>query len=163
LGVEIERKFLVQSEAWRAEAGPGERFRQGYLVNGKARSVRVRREGERAFITIKGPRRGIVRSEFEYEIPTAEADQMLAELCAKPLLEKTRHRVAHFDAVWEIDEYGGEHGGLVIAEIELDHADELVVLPAWIGREVTHDPRYRASAISSLAAGQGADADADPG
>lgn len=151
MGVEIERKFLVRNDAWRAEAGPGQRFVQGYLVNARNRSVRVRCEGERAFITVKGPRRGIVRSEFEYEIPVAEAEQMLGELCSKPLLEKTRHRVAHFGAVWEVDEYGGEHGGVVIAEIELDHADEAVTLPAWIGREVTDDPRYRASAIFAVA------------
>ena len=143
--MEIERKFLVTGEGWRAEAlGPGLRLRQGYLPNGSAAEapvVRVRLAGEQGFLTIKGP--GLMRrAEFEYPIPVADAEAMLATLCAPPVLEKTRTRVAHAGLVWEVDVFAGHLAGLVLAEVELEAQDQAVALPGWIGREVTGDPRY---------------------
>ncbi|TCZ63211.1 CYTH domain-containing protein [Roseicella aquatilis] len=145
MGTEIERKFLVAGDGWRREAaGPGVPLRQGYLAGGggpEAPVVRVRLAGPRAFLTIKGP--GLTtRAEFEYPIPVADAEAMLATLCAPPVLEKVRHRVEHAGLVWEVDVFGGHLAGLVLAEVELDSADQAVALPDWVGREVSGDPRY---------------------
>jgi adenylate cyclase len=138
---EIERKFLVTGDAWKSGAA-GVRFRQGYLSTEKARTVRVRTEGARGVLTIKGPTAGVSRLEFEYEIPQADADRLLDDLCLRPLVEKVRYRVAAGRHVWEIDEFLGDNAGLVVAEIELGSADEPFERPAWLGREVSDDPRY---------------------
>jgi len=138
---EIERKFLAMSDAWRAGAR-SERFRQGYLSTQPGRTARVRVAGARAYITIKGERQGLSRLEFEYEIPVADAEGMLDALCEKPLIEKTRHFVEHAGMTWEVDEFAGENAGLVVAEIELDSADQHIELPDWVGQEVTEDIRY---------------------
>ena len=138
---EIERKFLVRSDAWRADAR-SEPFRQGYLSTQPGRTARVRVAGTRGYITIKGERHGLTRLEFEYEIPVSDAEQMLDALCEKPLIEKTRHWVEHKSMVWEIDEFWGENAGLVVAEIELARADQQIELPDWVGEEVTEDARY---------------------
>jgi adenylate cyclase len=141
VGREIERKFLVRNDRWRAGAR-GEMLRQGYLAADLERTVRVRVVGERAYLTVKGRNRGIERSEFEYEIPVLDAEQMLDQLCQRPLLEKTRFRVEHAGRVWEVDEFRGENLGLLVAEIELESVDETVQLPDWVGQEVSGDPRY---------------------
>ncbi|HVZ21291.1 MAG TPA: CYTH domain-containing protein [Vicinamibacterales bacterium] len=138
---EIERKFLVIGTAWMAGAN-GVRFRQGYLSTVKERTVRVRVEGERALLTIKGPTVGVSRLEFEYPIPVPDAERMLDALCERPLVEKTRYRIPIGSHVWEIDEFAGDNEGLVVAEIELAAPDEPFERPAWIGREVSDDPRY---------------------
>ena len=138
---EIERKFLVSNDGWRPGAG-GTRFRQGYLSTDPERTVRVRLEGERGVLTIKGLSRGIRRAEFEYPIPAAEAAVLLDTLCLQPLIEKTRYRVEHAGHLWEIDEFAGDNAGLVLAEVELSSADEAVELPIWVGAEVSSDPRY---------------------
>ncbi len=143
---EIERKFLVTSDAWRANAR-SERFRQGYLSTQPGRTARVRVAGTKAYVTIKGERQGLSRLEFEYEIPVADAEQMLDALCQKPLIEKTRHFVEHAGMVWEVDEFAGENTGLVVAEIELDSAEQHVELPDWVGQEVTEDARYANSSL----------------
>lgn len=145
--IEIERKFLVESDEWRRVASPGQRFCQGHIAKVGQASVRVRRASDKAYLTVKGVRSGIARSEFEYEIPVEHAEEMLQTLCAKPLLEKTRYCVPHDGLTWEIDVFSGPADGLVVAEIELSSADQLVSLPEWIGAEVTDDPRYRSSAI----------------
>jgi adenylate cyclase len=142
--VEIERKFLVASESWRGH-DPGQRYCQGYLSKGDV-TVRVRRAGPRAFLTIKGSGEGMVRPEFEYEIPVEEAEEMF-KLCRLPLIEKTRHRVLHEGILWEVDEFAGENAGLVLAEVELEHPDQLLALPEWVGEEVTSDQRYRNSRL----------------
>jgi adenylate cyclase len=147
MGVEIERKYLVVGDGWRQLAGPGRRFCQGHLARDGRGSVRVRRADDRAYITVKGPRDGITRAEFEYEIPIGDAEEMLTSLCAQPLIEKTRYCVQHLGVVWEIDVFGGDADGVVIAEVELASSDQSVPLPEWIGREVSHDPRYRNSMI----------------
>jgi adenylate cyclase len=138
--LEIERKFLVRSDAWRGSADAVQ-IRQGYIASSPILSVRIRRAGTQGFITVKGGQ-GLVRAEYEYPIPPEEADEMLDTLCARPLLEKRRHRVPFAGAVWEVDEFEGSLAGLIVAEIELSHAGQIVELPGWIGREVTDDPRY---------------------
>jgi len=138
---EIERKYLVVGDAWRSLA-VGTLFRQGYLSTVKERTVRVRVAGDRGYLTIKGITVGAVRSEFEYEIPRADADQMLDELCEQPLIEKTRHEIEAGDLTWEIDEFAGVNEGLIVAEVELEDEAQEIALPDWSGAEVTNDPRY---------------------
>jgi CYTH domain-containing protein len=146
MGTEIERKFLVTSGSWRAGAGPGIRLRQGYLHAGTP-VVRIRQAGELAFLTIKGP--GLLaRAEYEYPIPPEDAEAMLASLCPPPIIDKTRHRLALDGLTWEIDEFAGHLAGLVLAEIELASPDEPFARPAWLGPEVTEDPRYQNAALS---------------
>jgi CYTH domain-containing protein len=136
---EIERKFLVKDDSWRT--GSGTRIRQGYLHNQIEGTVRVR-TGERAYLTIKGNTTGITRLEFEYQIPVEEADQILDELCIKPLIEKIRYEVRAGGFKWEIDEFLGENSGLLVAEIELEHENQAFPKPDWLGREVSDDFRY---------------------
>ncbi len=141
MGVEIEKKFLVIGDNWK-KLDAGAIYRQGYLISGHGCTVRVRIAGERGYLTVKGPNVGAARKEYEYEIPPAEAGELLEDLCAKPLIEKRRYRVPVKDHVWEVDEFFGENEGLVIAEIELKKEDEDFVKPEWAGIEVTGDPRY---------------------
>lgn len=138
---EIERKFLVTGADWKQSA-PGVTYRQGYLSSAKERVVRVRTEGDRGVLTIKGITSGVSRLEFEYDIPRADAERMLDELCERPLIEKTRYRVPAGEVTWDIDEFHGENAGLVVAEVELTHEDQPFDRPAWLGREVSGDPRY---------------------
>jgi adenylate cyclase len=140
MGVEIERKFLVRRDIW-PRTSTATLFRQGYLSREHGRTVRVRRAGERAFLTIKGESRGLVRPEFEYEIPTPDADELLL-LCIQPLIEKHRHLVEHQGHTWEVDDFMGANAGLLVAEIELGRADEGFARPPWVGEEVTDDRRY---------------------
>lgn len=151
MAVEIERKFLVVNDEWRVTAEPGRRFCQGYLgVDGPA-TVRVRRVGDKAYVTIKGERTGIARAEFEYAIPVQDAEAMLQTLCARPLLEKTRYCVKHAGLNWEVDVFEGEALGMVVAEMELERVDQTVPLPSWAGADVSHDPRYSSSIIARTA------------
>lgn len=139
---EIERKFLLRNDDWRAGDTPGTVFRQGYLSTVKERTVRVRIAGDKAFLTIKGLPQGIARSEFEYEIPLPDAEAMLDELCERPFIEKTRYRIEHAGLIWEIDEFTGANTGLIVAEVELDGEHQPVELPGWVGEEVSDDRRY---------------------
>jgi adenylate cyclase len=141
MGLEIERKFLVLGEAWKA-LGEGTVYRQGYLSIDPERTVRVRCAGPRAFLTVKGAAEGTARAEYEYEIDVGEAEAMLDGLCLRPLVEKIRYRVPFGGLVWEVDEFMGDNRGLVLAEVELVHVDQTVVLPDWVGEEVSGDPRY---------------------
>ena len=138
---EIERKFLLRNEAWRAAADGGTRLRQGYLSDAPARTVRVRIRGERGYLTIKGQNVGTKRPEFEYAIPLADAEALL-DLCLAPLVEKTRYEVRHGAHLWEIDVFEGANAGLVVAEVELTDEAEAVALPEWIGTAVSDDARY---------------------
>ena len=138
---EIERKFLVKGDAWRAIA-KGTIYRQGYLNSAKERTVRIRVADAKAFITIKGPTVGATRSEYEYEIPFGEGNAMLETLAENPLIEKTRYRIPVGNLTWEIDEFLGENAGLIVAEVELKSEDQTFDKPLWVGDEVTNDPRY---------------------
>ncbi len=141
MAIEIERKYLVTGDGWR-DLAASTVFRQGYLSTVKERTVRVRAAGDEGTITIKGITVGATRTEFEYPIPVADANAMLDELCERPIIEKTRHVVEVGSLIWEIDEFSGVNDGLIVAEVELDSADQEIALPEWIGAEVTGDPRY---------------------
>lgn len=138
---EIERKFLIRGEAWRALA-EGTMYRQGYLNSAKERTVRVRTVGDKAFLTIKGITVGATRAEYEYEIPFADCNALLDDLAEKPLIEKKRYKIRQGEFTWEIDEFFGDNQGLIVAEIELTSEDQQFGKPDWIGEEVTGDPRY---------------------
>ena len=141
MGQEIERKFLIAGTPWRKWTG-GAEIRQGYLSLDPARSVRVRISGEHAWLTVKGPTRGLSRAEFEFAIPRTDAEQMLATLVTGALVEKTRYAVAHAGHRWDVDVFSGENAGLAVAEIELRDEDEPFARPPWLGAEVSGDPRY---------------------
>lgn len=141
MGKEIERKFLVKGDSWRAQSH-GKRYRQGYLSTVKERTVRVRTAGDKAYMTVKGLTQGASRAEYEYEIPFTDATEMLDTLCERPIIEKTRYRLPQDDIVWEIDEFEGDNRGLIVAEVELKDEHQSVRMPDWIGQEVTDDPRY---------------------
>ncbi len=142
MGTEIERKFLVRNERWREAADAGTRYRQGYLIGSARASVRVRIEGEVARLNIKSATLGVRRSEYEYPIPVADAEELLETLCEQPLVEKTRYHVAVGAHRWEVDVFAGDNAGLVVAELELADESEAFEHPPWLGEEVSHDPRY---------------------
>ena len=141
MGIEIERKFLLIGEAWKKLA-QGIRYRQGYLSTSKESTVRVRTIENTGYLTVKGESQGATRSEFEYEIPVEDANAMLDQLCAKPLIEKNRYKIEYDGFIWEVDEFFGENQGLVVAEVELESEDQVYVKPEWVGVEVTEDHRY---------------------
>lgn len=141
MAIEIERKYLVKDDTWRG-LGKGSHYRQGYLSTEPDCTVRVRMVAGKGFLTIKGKTVNATRAEYEYLIPSQDADAMLDELCARPLIEKIRYRIEYQGLVWEVDEFEGENAGLVVAEVELASEDQVVAVPAWIGEEVTTDPRY---------------------
>jgi len=155
LPIEIERKFLVANEAWRAAAHASIPMAQGYLNDlatvdsGAMRtSVRVRIAGEGAYINLKSRELGHTRQEFDYPIPVDDARALLA-LCVGGVIDKRRHLVAHAGHVWEVDEFLGDNAGLVVAEIELASAGEAFARPAWLGVEATDTPRYYNLALAS--------------
>lgn len=146
MGIEIERKFLLTSTSWK-QLAPGTSYRQGYLNSTKERTVRVRTIDDKGFLTIKGVSVGATRVEYEYEIPVADAQHLLDDLCEKPLIEKNRYKINHAGFVWEVDEFFGENMGLIVAEIELESEDQSFEKPEWVGEEVTGDPRYFNSSL----------------
>ena len=146
MGTEIERKFLVVGNDWRAGAA-GTSYIQGYLSRDVARIVRIRLAGPAAYLTIKGIVQGASRPEFEYPIPLSDAQQLM-NLCLRPLVEKTRHVIKFAGKRWEVDEFHGDNRGLILAEIELSREDESIDIPPWIGQEVSGDPRYFNSYLS---------------
>lgn len=141
MGVEIERKFLVDGEPWQTSASSSARYRQAYLNDSGGVSVRVRIAGEHANLNLKSATLDIDRIEFEYAIPLADAATLL-ELATGNVIAKTRYFVEHGDHTWEIDVFEGANAGLVVAEIELDSIDEDFARPPWLGAEVSDDPRY---------------------
>jgi len=147
--LEIERKFLVATDAWKRDIAKSEHLRDGLIARfGDEGKVRVRLIGSTAWLTIKGPRKGISRPEFEYEIPRSHAEQMLQTLCrGDPILEKVRHTVPFGGINWTIDVYTGPLSGAVFAEVELEHPNQQLQLPPWVGEEVTNNPRFRKRAL----------------
>ncbi|MGV7173109.1 CYTH domain-containing protein [Xanthomonas axonopodis] len=153
--VEIERKFLVTGDGWRDAAHAVIPMAQGYINDQAAlrsgtqnASVRVRIQGESAFLNLKSREVGHTRQEFEYPIPLADARALLA-LCVGGLIDKRRHLVAYQGHVWEVDEFLGDNAGLIVAEIELERSDEAFATPEWVGAEVTDDVRYYNLALAS--------------
>ncbi len=140
--IEIERKFLVTSDAWREQARSRALLRQGYIANTARASVRVRLAGEQGWLSVKAMTRGVSRAEYEAVIPAQDAHEMLDRLCEGPLIEKWRHIVGYHGHEWEIDEFLGENAGLVGAELELESEQQPFERPAWLGAEVTHEERY---------------------
>ena len=149
MAIEIERKFLVKSEAWRAQAIRSQRMIQGYLIDaslvksqaGTRCSLRVRVGGDKAWLNIKSATLGVERIEYDYPIPVADAERMLADFC-NGIVEKVRHYVPHAGLTFEIDEFFGDNAGLVVAEVELQSADQPIDKPVWLGLEVTEHLRY---------------------
>ena len=139
---EIERKFLTKKGIDWNLLGEKCLYKQGYLPTTSNTAVRIRIMEAKAFLTIKGESKGSVRSEFEYEIPLEDGENMLAELCVRPFIEKTRYKINVNGLCWEVDVFEGENKGLVIAEIELDTENQKIILPEWVTIEVTEDVKY---------------------
>lgn len=148
MAIEIERKFLVVGDGWKPLVTKATQFRQGYLSSSAKATVRVRSmDDAKAFLTLKGKSRGMSRAEYEYEIPIADARELLA-MAEPEVIEKTRHLVPIGDVTWEVDVFGGHHAGLVMAEVELLDENQHVDMPEWIGVEVTDDDRYYNASLS---------------
>ena len=148
--LEIERKFLVLDDSYKALSYSHSHIVQGYICSGRGRTVRVRIRDAQGFITIKGPSvdGGLSRYEFEQEIPLADAEQLM-KLCEPGIIDKTRWLVKSGDFTFEVDEFHGDNNGLVMAEVELKSVDDQPVLPPFIGKEVTGDRRYYNSQLRS--------------
>lgn len=142
MGTETERKFLLRDDSWRNAVRAREDIVQGYLANTGLCSIRVRLAGTHGSLNLKSMTLGVSRAEFDYPIPAADARVLLDTLCLRPLIGKTRHLVDHDGQHWEIDEFHGDNAGLVVAELELTHAEQDFARPPWLGREVSDDPRY---------------------
>ena len=150
MGIEIERKFLVNVEKWNQQEKPNQEFyRQGYLVTDPQKTIRVRQTSDKGFLTIKGISKGATRSEFEYEIPLEEAKELL-DLFAVSELSKYRTTLLFEDKYWEVDQFLGKNEGLWVAEIELTSEDESFTLPDWAGKEVTSEAKYYNSNLTIL-------------
>ena len=143
MALEIERKFLIANDRWETSIVRSIRIRDGLIASDKGNKARVRIANGLATIALKSRRRGSVRTEFEYAIPIADAEEMLRTMCEGNVLDKVRRLVSHASDTWEVDVYEGLLDGIVLAEIELTDADQKLILPDWIGAEVTADPRYR--------------------
>ncbi len=146
MNIEIERKYLLRNEDWRGLA-KGVYYKQAYLNERGGNTVRVRIEGNKAKLTIKGKAKNISRVEIEYDIPMVDAEALFS-LAKTPCVEKYRHKIPYKGNVWEVDEFLGENKGLVVAEIELKSEEQAFEKPDWIGEEVTHDKRYTNSNLA---------------
>lgn len=142
MGIEIERKFLVNHDQWEQLEKPvGEFYRQGYLLTDPQKTIRVRQTSDKGFLTIKGISVGATRAEYEYEIPFEEAKELLDQFAVAEL-SKVRYKIAIENHIWEVDVFSGKNQGLIVAEIELESENEKFVLPTWIDREVTGEEKY---------------------
>lgn len=142
MATEIERKFLVTSDDWRNQFTEKKIIRQGYFGPASKASIRIRISDSSANINIKSATLEVTRKEYEIPIPLTDAEEMLENLCERPFIEKIRHIVPFGNHVWEVDEFFGDNEGLVVAEIELSHAEEPFEAPSWLGKEVSEDKRY---------------------
>ena len=132
---------MLKNDGWR-KSNEVHRIRQGYIFTGKGKNVRVRIVDQSAYLTIKGPKNGLSRSEYEYPIPLNDATEMLNLLCELPIIEKNRHVIQWGDHTWEIDEFLGENKGLILAEVELNTDHDDIQIPPWIGEEVSGNRAY---------------------
>ena len=148
MGIEIERKYLIDLAKWQQVSKPkGQHYRQGYLLTDPDKTIRVRLTDTAAYLTIKGATVNATRSEYEYEIPPGEAKELLDSFSVSEL-SKTRYTIDHHGKIWEVDEFFGDNEGLIVAEIELTNEDEKFDIPGWIGEEVTGDERYYNSSLT---------------
>jgi CYTH domain-containing protein len=143
MAVEIERKFLVRDNSWRRRVTRQQEIQDGLIAVAEGRKVRVRICDQRATLTVKSRTTGLANAEFEYEIPLADAKEMMAHHCLRAGLAKTRYFVLYGGNTWQIDVYKGILAGVVLAEIELPSEASEFALPPWVGREVTGDPDYK--------------------
>lgn len=149
MGVEIERKFLVNHAQWeQVEKPSGEFYRQGYLLTDSKKTIRVRQTSDKGFLTIKGISVGATRAEYEYEIPSEEAKELLDQFSVAEL-SKIRYKISIDNHIWEVDVFSGKNEGLIVAEIELKSEDEAFEIPGWIDREVTGEEKYYNSNLVS--------------
>ena len=142
MATEIERKFLVTSDHWKQQITRTIPIQQGYFCLTERVSIRVRITDKQATLNFKSVNVGIQHTEYEYEIPIADARQMLELFCQQPIIEKTRYLLPDHGLTWEIDVFEARNSGLIIAEIELESVNQAIELPDWIGKEVTDDKRY---------------------
>lgn len=142
MAIEIERKFLVINDSWKAHVESSAKLKQGYLATASNATVRLRIAKGGAQLNIKGATVGISRAEYEYEIPREDAEEMLGRMTLGAVIEKTRFKVRCGDHLWDLDLFGGENAGLIMAEVELAEEDEAFAMPDWAGQEVTGDARY---------------------
>ncbi|MCI5144554.1 MAG: CYTH domain-containing protein [Candidatus Electrothrix sp. AR3] len=138
---EIERKFIIDISQL-GELKSGVEIKQGYISTVDNSTVRIRLSGDKAFLTLKGENTGATRSEFEYAIPVKDANEMLAELCSGPVIDKTRYLVEHCGHTWEVDIFRGDNDGLIVAEVEMQSENESVDIPPWVMKEVTGEAKY---------------------
>lgn len=142
MAIEIERKFLVRDDSWRADVFRSIAIRQGYLARTPLLRARIRLFGDQGFITLKSEPGHLVRHEYEYQIPKGDAEEIIRRFSIEPLIVKTRHDVMYQGVLWSVDAFAGANAGLVVAEVELGDEDQTVAIPPWVGREVTSDHRY---------------------
>jgi adenylate cyclase len=147
--IEIERKFLLADAVWESGDFPSVEIRQGYFSRDAGYSLRVRIQGNRALLTIKSKPDGIIRTEFEYQIPLFDAEEMLRQFCQQRIIEKRRYFIPWQGFTWEVDQYFGANQGLITAEIELPDVHTEFARPDWLGVEVSHDPRYSNQSLAS--------------
>jgi adenylate cyclase len=151
MGIEIERKFLVNHDAWHALDKPaGVQYKQGYILSDDTRTVRVRVTEHHGYITLKGPSgtNRMSRAEYEYEIPITEADEILKGFTTNGT-QKLRYRIPAGDFTWEVDIFQGDNEGLIVAEIELRSEEDEFEKPSWLAEEVTDDDRYANSNLAT--------------
>ena len=142
MAIEIERKFLVRDDSWRQDSQRSARIEQGYFCRTPLMRARIRIFGDKGYITLKSEPGTLRRYEFEYEIPKSEAIEIITRFSIEPIIAKTRHEVPYEGAVWHVDVFEGANTGLVVAEVELEHEAQKIVMPPWAGEEVTGDRRY---------------------
>ncbi|MFB9051881.1 CYTH domain-containing protein [Formosa undariae] len=147
--IEIERKFLVESDVFKSEAFKQTKIIQGFLNTDKARTVRVRLKGDDGFLTVKGQSTedGLERFEWEKSIDKSDAEVLL-KLCEDGVIDKIRYEIRMNQHIFEVDEFFGDNAGLVVAEVELSHPTEIISKPLWLGKEVTGEVKYYNSQLS---------------
>ena len=142
MAIEIERKFLVRDDSWQQGSQRSARIEQGYFCRTPLMRARIRIFGDKGYITLKSEPGTLTRYEFEYEIPKSDAIEIIARFSVEPIIAKTRHEVPYEGAVWHVDVFEGANSGLVVAEVELEHEAQNIVMPPWAGEEVTGDRRF---------------------
>jgi adenylate cyclase len=142
MALEIERKFLIRDDSWRQSSTGSAHIFQGYFARTPLLRARIRIYGEKGYITLKSESGTLVRHEYEYEIPKADAVEMIQQFSIEPIITKTRYDVPFEGIVWAVDIFDGANSGLILAEAELKSPDQPLALPSWVGREVTEERRY---------------------